>query len=109
MTGQQTPARRRFLRLRDAVGLPPGGEVVHRHEVEQIADHFGIEDDGYTKQRLVFEVLRFAKSHYYGYATRTWDEASDGCRDYTYIQSSEADILAEVAEEINEFEWTTDT
>ncbi len=107
-TDQTTPARERFLRLRDAVGLPDGGEVVHRHEVEQIADHFGIDYEGYTKPRLVFEVLRHVKQHYYGYAQRSWDEVKGSCRDYTYIQSSEADIIAEVAEEVNEFEWNNE-
>ena len=101
-TQQHTESREAFLQLRDAVGLPRGGEVVHRHEIEIVADHFGLEYSGWTKPRIIFELV---KSHYYSYDTRTWEEAQEGERDYSYLQSREARGLAEAAQEVNNFGW----
>jgi len=102
---EQSEARERFLRLRDAVGLPRGGEVTHKHESVQIANHLGIDAEGWSAPRINFECIKAAQEYRYGFERRGWDEAKEGARDYGYIQSSEAKMIAAYAEDINRFEW----
>jgi len=98
-------AREKFLRLRDAVGLPRGGEITHKHEAKQIARHLGIDPAGMTLPRLNYEIIYRAKEWRYNGYEYEWEWAKDSERDYTYLQSREANMIAELAEAINQFDW----
>lgn len=105
---QHTPARQKFLRLRRVAGLPDGGEVVHRHEVEQVAEKLGIRTEGRTKQRIIFACIKRYKDYTFpsgwGY---TWEDAQKpkAARDYTYLTSTEAGQIADLIEKVDRFEW----
>lgn len=92
-------ARDHFLALRRAANLPPGGEVVVKSEVIQVAEALDLDfDPGWTKPRIVFEMLyEHVYSHRDDY---TWDDACKpkAARDYQYLQSREARALAESIE-----------
>lgn len=102
---EHTDAREAFLRLREACGLPPGGEIVHRHEVEQVADHLDLDYEGWTKERIIFEVTAAARRYHWTNYDRDWESAKASARDYSYMQSREAEWVAEYAEALNQFEW----
>lgn len=99
---EEMGARKSFLRLRRLADMPDGGEVTLKEEVKAVADALYMDyDDDWTKRRLIFEIVQ---EHYYGWS-RTWEEAQEACRDYDYIQSREADAVADALEEIQRFEW----
>ncbi|AGM11823.1 hypothetical protein M201_gp54 [Haloarcula californiae tailed virus 2] len=88
-------AREAHLVLRDVAGLPPGGEIHLKAEVVRLAERFGIETEGRTKPRLVWELVR-------GRAwsdDRSWQEAQEGARSYDYITAYEAERLAKALHE----------
>lgn len=103
-----SPARRKFLRLREVADLPPGGEIVHRNEVEQVAKKLGIPVEGRTKRRIIFECIKRRKDYVYPSGwDYTWEDAQapNAARSYDYITSSEAAGLADLIEEVDRFEW----
>lgn len=98
---ETSDARDAFIRLREAAGLPTGGEIVLKEEVVELAEKLDVEAGEKTKPRIVFDIL---SRYVYLYHTRsermgrTWEDAQEGCRGYDYIQSREADKLADVLE-----------
>lgn len=98
---ETSKARDAFIRLREAAGLPAGGEIVLKEEVVALAEKLDIETEGKTKPRIVFDILdRYVYQFHSrsGSFSRTWEDAQEGCRDHHYIQAREADKLADVVE-----------
>lgn len=79
--------------LRDAAGLPRGGETFHKHEIIKIARKLSIPVGRNTaKNKLIFRIVQ---EHVWN-DERSWDEAKRGARDYQYLTSREARKLAKV-------------
>lgn len=99
-TQSTSPARNRFLQLRNEAELPEGGEIVLRNEVDMIADKLGIPTEGKNKEHVIFEIVQTAKTIVYGYSnTHDWETAKEGARDYSYLQSGEAKLIADALQQ----------
>lgn len=95
-THQTSQGRNRFLQLRSAADLPAGGEIVLRSEVDMIAEKLDISTTGKNKDQVIFEIVQTAKRIVYGYSkSRDWETAKESARDYQYLQSQEAELIAE--------------
>lgn len=104
---EEQSARSPFLRLRRAVGLPEGGEIVLREEVDEVAKHLGVYDPSWTKARLVYELVGRYHYDWHDSDRHSWERTQkpNYARSYHYIQSREAESLAAAAEEVNRFQW----
>lgn len=103
---EESGARAKFLDLREEADLPAGGEIVLREEVEKVADAAGIYyDDDWPKERIVHHLVRICRS-----LEPHWERTrkENYARSYDYIQSREAEAIAEHIREVKAFDWGGD-
>ena len=108
-------ARDRFLNLRREAEMPPGGEIVVKSEVVTVAEAVGIDvQSDWTKPFIVFSILDEVKPH--GIFTHVegsrrerfeYTKQDHVARDFHYLQSSEAERIAEylAEQEDDPFIW----